>query len=351
MPMIPAEQRAAAVLLLQEQERLHNVRIIAAHMSPAVETGRGYGVPEVAFDLKVAFVRPTEAYMGIDHHLPIENAERVLPGGAVRMKAMDVRDAFAQASRQPTMMMMGALSPYFDHITAEPIVRSHWLGQVAPNISAVGPQSRMMMAQASEMFINGALARLREVQAPAAEPLEVEQAFFGAAPVQAIQAPTETQPYFAKVALMGMAIRATLPEGPLPPAEQLEFPQALRDRGVPSLRELFANPPATEEVFRIAETVRANLAPLAQMNQRNVQGPFAANVPEAPPQREGLPQWAQAMNRGLTELIRAAQPALAERQAADLAVSAVIDGRLAPIDAPRGRAAIAAPIADTFRIA
>lgn len=351
MPMIPAEQRAAAVLLLQEAERNQHIRIIAAHMSPAVETGRGYGVPEAAYDLKVAFVRPQEAYMGIDHELPIENAERMLPGGVVRMKAMDVRDAFAQASRNPTMMMQAALSLYADQITGEPIVRTPWPGQVASNLSNVGPQSRMMMAQASEMFADAALNQLRNAQAaPEAPEMPVEQAFFGAAPVPAVVAPDQGQPYFARLALTAMAIRATLPNGPLPQADRLEFPQAVLDRGVPSLRNLLTNPPDTEEVFRIAQTVRAHVVPLAQMNNRNVQGPFNANAPQAPEQREGLPQWAAAMNRGLQEVIRGAQPALAERPAADLALSAVINGNLTPIDAPRPRPALNGPIAENFRI-
>lgn len=348
MPLVPAADRQAAVQILQDAERVQGIRVVHAFLSPALENGHYGDAGAAAYDLKVAFVRQPDAYMGIDHHLEISQAQQMIPGTQTRMKAMDLRDAFAQSARNPVMMMQAALSLYASALVDEPLVKTDWPGLVAGQLSAVGPQTRQSMAEASEMFANASLMR---AQAPGVDREEAAPynaleagAFFGAAPTPAVPVDAGvTQTYFAKLALAAMAMRATLATQALPPPERLDFPQDLQQRGVQSLRDLLNNPPNTQRIMEIATVVR-DYALQNAPRQNNVAQIFGGNPAEGPrqaaPAPEGLREWAAAVNRGLQGVIRDAQPALAGRQPADLAVSAIVNGNLHPVDPERQMRAI-----------
>lgn len=334
MPLTDPATRQAAINLLQEAERTQNIRVLSAYLAPALEDGRMYGAGHGETDLRVAFVRPPDAYLGIDHQTEFSQGRNVIEQAGITLKALDLRDAFSTTSRNPVFMMQGAMSLYMDHLTGEALVKSNWPSRVAVQLTEVGPRSREYMAQAADQFVAEGLRQLDAAHQPAAAAAaRIEDGnWFGGAPAvdgPAIERGTR-ETYLSSVAVAAMAVRTALATGPLPNPEDLDFPRSMRDAGVDSLRDLLRNPPAPARIREIGEMTRQFVTANLQPGQHVTHAFGGAAVEQRP---EGLREWAQAVNRGLANQIRDARPALTERPAEVLLHHAVVNGELQAIDA------------------
>lgn len=144
MSFSPANVVQAGRAAVVEMERLYGVRVVHAAVSPNVDSHERAMQGGADFGFRVAFVRAPAVYLGTNSSLQNDKGFRRLDGAltGVGLMALDVREAFAGALRDPRMLGVAALSPWVDHFQSDVLVTNDTFSGLLGRVAGAGPVTR-----------------------------------------------------------------------------------------------------------------------------------------------------------------------------------------------------------------